>query len=365
MTGVQTCALPIYGLAVEITTFRTDGPTNDARHPDSVVFGKSLKEDCARRDFTINALCIDARFHLYDFYDGLGDLNRKTVRCIGTPENRFGEDALRILRALRFACQLGFMIEENTAAAIHQQVGLLYKLSPERVMKELLMLLQADCCADVLLKYSDVLQVVLPANIFTKPPNDARKAVLMAADRLPGDAALRLSLLLSYREKCEDAPSEPLCGEADRLLCSLHASNALRRKILSILGALPMLPAADEGQLAQTLLKYGKEALQDALSLLTAIASEKQDNHLLESLIMTGEYLTALTKGGLCLSPGDLAVTGDDLLQLGIAPGPFVGRLLGEMVEQVLTRNVPNKRDDLLLWAVRRIRQTAADFSAQ
>ena len=232
-------------------------------------------------------------------------------------------------------------------------------------MKELLMLLQADRCADVLIAYSDVFKVVLPAQIFATSPDDERRAVFLAANRLPGDAALRLSLLLSYREKGDDAPYKALCDEADRLLRSLHASNVLRRRVLSILGALPMLPAADERQLAQALLKNERTALQDALSLLTAVASQKRDNHLLKSLFVTGECLVAMTAVGLCLTPSDLAVTGDDLLQLGISPGPLVGRLLGEMVEQVLTCNVPNKRDNLLLWAAQRISQTKMNFSAQ
>jgi tRNA nucleotidyltransferase (CCA-adding enzyme) len=352
------------GLAVEITTFRTDGPTVDARHPDSVVFGKNLREDCARRDFTVNALCVDARFHLYDFHDGLRDLKQKTIRCIGTPAQRFGEDALRILRALRFACQLGFTIDEITADAIHQQVGLLFRLSPERVAKELLLLLQADSCAAALIAYSDVLQAVLPAQIFAKPPDDARRTVLLAADRLPGDAALRLALLLSYREKGEDAPNEPLCDEAERLLRDLHTSNAFRRRVLLILNALPVLPADNERQLAQSLLTHKKESLHDALSVLTAVASEKRDSRLLESLFKTGKHLTAITACKLCLSPGDLAVSGDDLLRLGISPGPLVGKLLGEMVEQVLIRNVPNERDALLLWAAQRITQPTADLSA-
>ena len=148
--------------AYEITTFRTDGSYSDGRHPDAVKFAKTIDEDLARRDLTINAMALDSAGNIVDPFDGAGDLKRRVVRCVGDARERFREDALRILRAMRFASVLGFSVEEATSLAIHSQAELLERIAAERILVEMNKLLCGQRCKEVLLDYSDVLGIFIP-----------------------------------------------------------------------------------------------------------------------------------------------------------------------------------------------------------
>ena len=142
-TGIEhgTVTVMEHRVGYEVTTYRVDGRYEDGRHPSSVTFTRNLAEDLLRRDFTINAMAYNPRTGLVDRYDGMGDLERRCIRCVGVPEERFAEDALRILRALRFASQLGFSIEEQTLAAMRMMAPRLEAVSAERVRVELVKLL--------------------------------------------------------------------------------------------------------------------------------------------------------------------------------------------------------------------------------
>ena len=148
-TGLQhgTVTVRSGALTCEVTTFRTDGDYPDHRHPAAVTFTRSLREDLARRDLTVNAMAMDMRGTLHDPFDGQADIRRRILRCVGQPEHRFREDALRILRTLRFSATLGFMIEEDTHQALRAQCGDLRYVAAERVREELTKLL---CGTDVL-----------------------------------------------------------------------------------------------------------------------------------------------------------------------------------------------------------------------
>ena len=150
------------GRGVEVTTFRRDGDYLDNRHPDHVEFTGSLTEDLARRDFTVNAIAVNLRGDLADPSGGREDLQARLLRAVGEPERRFGEDALRILRGLRFASRLGFSVESDTAAALHNCAPLLRHIAPERIREELTGILCGGYVREVLLAYSDVLGVFLP-----------------------------------------------------------------------------------------------------------------------------------------------------------------------------------------------------------
>lgn len=150
------------GEAFEVTTFRTDGRYSDGRHPDQVTFAGSIREDLARRDFTINAMAMEKGGRILDLYGGIRDLKGETVRCVGNARIRFEEDALRILRALRFAATLGFAIELSTAEAIHREARLLERVAAERILAEMNKLLCGKGCREILLAYPDVLGVFLP-----------------------------------------------------------------------------------------------------------------------------------------------------------------------------------------------------------
>lgn len=163
-TGLQhgTVTVRQEGLSVEVTTFRADGPYSDHRRPDAVYFSDSLAEDLCRRDLTVNAMAMDRRGVLTDLHGGREDLRRGLLRCVGEPDRRFDEDALRIMRTLRFASVLGFTVEERTAAALHRRAPLLGSIAAERLLSEMDRLLCGRYVLPVLLAYPDVLGVFLP-----------------------------------------------------------------------------------------------------------------------------------------------------------------------------------------------------------
>ena len=157
-----TVTVHIDGENYEITTFRTDGQYLDNRHPENVTFVRELKEDLSRRDFTMNSLAYNYSEGLIDIFGGRDDINNSIIRCVGDPDKRFGEDALRILRALRFSSQLGFSIEEKTSASIHKNAELLKNISAERIMSEFTKILMGKNVEDVLMNYKDVIAVFIP-----------------------------------------------------------------------------------------------------------------------------------------------------------------------------------------------------------
>lgn len=160
-TGIKHGTVTVFG-HYEVTTFRIDGNYSDSRHPESVTFTTDLNQDLARRDFTMNAIAMDKNSAFQDPFNGISDVNAHIIRCVGDPEKRFTEDALRIIRAVRFAAQLGFTIEEKTAAAIHSHCKLLNSISPDRVRNELDKLICGEFCVPVMLEYSDVITAIIP-----------------------------------------------------------------------------------------------------------------------------------------------------------------------------------------------------------
>lgn len=192
-TGIQHGTITVLskGQPVEITTFRSENVYEDHRHPSGVSFSKCIKEDCKRRDFTINALCYNNSEGLIDFFGGIDDLQHKIIRCIGNASERIDEDALRILRALRFAGRLSFTIEEKTATAIHKQKDLLHYISEERIHNEWIGILETNALTSILSEYSDVIQVFIPE--LTK---DNIQHSLTAIYQAPLDANIRMAILL-------------------------------------------------------------------------------------------------------------------------------------------------------------------------
>ena len=196
---------------VETTTFRRDGVYADHRHPEQVTFTPDLTEDLARRDFTVNAMATDLRGTVYDPFDGQADLQEGILRCVGDPERRFSEDALRILRCLRFAAVLGFSIEPETGKALLTCRNLLREMAPERVHEELTKLLCGPWAASVLRRYPDVIGAVLPeilpmVGFDQRNPHhcyDVWEHTLHALDTVPSDPVLRWAVLFHDMGKPE------------------------------------------------------------------------------------------------------------------------------------------------------------------
>ena len=339
-TGLQhgTVTVKRDGKLYEITTFRTEGRYSDGRHPDSVAFVPDLREDLARRDFTINAMAYSAEEGLCDPFGGREDLARGVVRAVGEPLRRFGEDALRILRLYRFAARFGFAIDEATEAAAKQLASHLDCVSAERIEEELNKLLAAPQPGAYL--EPEVLAFVLPE----LPPEELAKA-RKQVDALPAGteqvSARWAALLLPLGEtgarkalkrlKCSNARID---GTAVLVReCGEKTPDALDKCDLCL-------------QAKRLLGRYDLHTVQQLTALWTALAPEEKASF--DALRAEAEALTAQ---GACCRISQLAVNGRDLMAAGAAPGPGLRRVLEALLEEVITGRLPNEKTELLAFA--------------
>ncbi len=303
---------------VEITTYRQDGTYSDHRHPDAVLYTRSLREDLARRDFTVNAMAMDRRGVLQDPFGGQGDLAAATLRCVGDPRRRFEEDALRILRALRFSSRLGFAIEKETAAAMEEKAPLLNTIAGERIFAELCGFLCGKACCSVLKRHSAVLKVLLPEVALWD------EQMLQRLKIAPPEVPLRFAALLM------DAGVE----KASEILHRLKVSTAFRRDVLLLLEEYPKPCAKTKAAVHQRVATIGVNAF---LNLLALWGEQGFYAHTLEEL----------QKEGACLSMKDLAVKGADLQAFGYE-GAAIGAALQNLYQMVITEQQPNDKKVLL-----------------
>ena len=339
-TGLQhgTVTVKRDGKLYEITTFRTEGRYSDGRHPDSVAFVPDLREDLARRDFTINAMAYSAEEGLCDPFGGREDLARGVVRAVGEPLRRFGEDALRILRLYRFAARFGFAIDEATEAAAKQLAARLDCVSAERIEEELNKLLAAPQPGAYL--EPEVLAFVLPElppeeltkawrRIDTLPAGTEQVSARWAALLLPlGEAGARKAL---KRLKCSNARMDGVAALVRE--CGEKTPDAPDRCDLRL-------------QAKRLLGKHDLHTVQQLTALWTALAPEEKASF--DALRAEAEALTAQ---GACCRISQLAVNGRDLMAAGAAPGPGLRRVLEALLEEVITGRLPNKKTELLAFA--------------
>lgn len=333
-TGIQhgTVTVLLGGMALEITTFRADGEYLDGRHPASVRFTDRLTEDLKRRDFTVNAMAYHPITGLVDLFEGEKDLKKHIIRCVGDPEQRLTEDALRILRAVRFASQLNFDIEEPTAQAMHRLRDRLRLVSRERIAAELIRAAAESGAVPALGEFSDVVFAALP----DFPPL-AWINGLKALSRLPaGDAALRMAALLHD------------CGEPalQNTLDSLKQSRAFREEVLALCRHVrkPFAP----GETAVMLAMLGETQLRRLLLLQQAVGvlDEKETAQRLARL-------KAAQLANLPLTLRDLPVNGKDLTAMGLQ-GEAVGDTLHQIHQMVLRSQLPCDRATIIAWLTRR-----------
>lgn len=314
------------GEPVELTTYRVDGTYSDSRRPDSVAFTRTLEEDLSRRDFTVNAMACRRDGVVIDLFDGFGDLSRRCIRCVGDARKRFDEDALRILRALRFASRLDFQLEETTGEAALALREHLNRIAPERLWKELSGLLSGEAAGRVCMEYTPILETVLGLSLSGE--------TAAALSSLAPDPALRLAWLL-YRSKAwEREPPSALARTVSRRL--RMDNRTLHLLTLLLEGMASPLPGAlgDARRLAG---KVGGEAALGLAALHRLAGAEESRCAQLEQVILRGD----------CVTIGQLAVTGETLLAEGIPAGPAVGAMLRRLLELVMDGAVPNERDAL------------------
>ena len=371
-TGLKhgTVTVLLGGLPIEITTFRVDGGYSDARHPDAVRFTPSLTEDLARRDFTVNAMAWSPEDGLADPFGGADDLRNRLIRCVGDPDTRFREDALRILRALRFAAVLGFRIEERTADALHRNRALLDKVSAERIAAELCKLLCGDGVKPILLEYADVLGVVLPEllpmrGFDQRNPHhiyDVLEHTAVVVENVPPEPMLRWAALLHDSGKpatfALDAKGvghffghpKVSAALADAALRRLKLDNATRERVVLLVQYHDVQIEPTEKAVKRALGKLGEEAFFQLLAL-------KRADNLAQSPEYRGrlalcDQLEAIAREILrredCFSLRDLAVKGGDLIAAGLRPGPALGAALDALLDAVIDGRVENERDALL-----------------
>ena len=316
----------------EVTTYRIDGEYHDGRHPDSVEFTPNLLEDLKRRDFTINAMAYSHETGIVDEFGGMEDLKAGIVRCVGRPEDRFTEDALRLLRALRFSAQLGFEIEESTYAAIKTIAPNLAKVSKERVQAELTkLLLSAHPERILLLKETGLSAQIVPGFDAVFAP-----ALFSKLSQLPAEKSLRWAGFLL----CQSTK------QAETVLKGLKMDNETIGNVSRMIeGAKETLPL-EKPAVRRAMSRYTPYQLEGALKLKELMGSPVagEIRRLREEIIRDGD----------CVSLKDLAVKGRDLLEAGVERGPMVGEILNHLFDLVLLHPEKNDRE-LLLKEVRRL----------
>ena len=370
-TGLQhgTVSVTLEGETVEVTTFRVDGTYHDHRRPDQVTFTRSLEEDLRRRDFTINAMALNLRGELRDPFCGQSDLTAGVLRCVGEPERRFEEDALRILRGMRFASVLGLRVEEATAMGIHRCAPLLAQIAPERIAKELMGLLVGARADAVLREYPDVIGVfwpeILPMVGFDQRNRhhcyDVWEHTLHALSDTPPDPIVRCVMLLHDIGKPKtftlDAEGHghfrghPLVSRdlAEEMLCRLKCSNAFRQTVTRLVEWHDRGICQNERTLRRALYSLGEQDLKRLLVIKRAdnLAQAPAFQQRQAELDWAEKELTRLLEERACMSLRDLAVNGKDLTGMGLR-GPEVGAMLETLLSRVVDGELPNEPAVLL-----------------
>ena len=354
---------------VEVTTFRCDGVYHDHRRPDAVTFTRSLEEDLRRRDFTVNAMALGLDGTIRDPFGGRDDLAAGILRCVGEPDRRFDEDALRILRALRFSAVLGLCIEQDTAAGIHKNKALLGNIAAERIQAELFKLLCGKNVLAVLRAYPDVIGVFWPE----VPPMvgfdqrnyhhcyDVWEHTLHAVAAVPPEPEARCAALLHDIGKpatftVDDngvghfrghaSASEKL---ADGMLRRLKCSTEFRETVVRLVAWHDRdIPRTDKA-IRRALGKLGERDLRRLIALKRAdnLAQSPAYFSRQRELDKGEDILDRLLAEDACFSLKQLAVRGDDMKALGLS-GPPVGRMLNALLDRVVDGDVPNEREALL-----------------
>ena len=316
----------------EVTTFRTDGAYSDHRHPDSVHFVRSVSEDLARRDFTVNAMAYSPASGLIDPFGGARDLAAKCLRCVGDPARRFSEDALRILRMARFAASMGFSIEPRTEAAALDQCSVLTQLPVERCRAEFCKMLCGRWAPRVLRGQRLLCAPLVPSAAQTS--ERAWEEAVSAIAAAPDDLCVRLGILCRVV-----APGQlaPLCPDAK----TARTATLLAECAEEPLRALPSVAR-------RWLHRLGAETLQKLVRVQAAFAAARRDRAKQSELVEVAKTLRRALENGACCERAQLAVSGEDALAAGIPAGGEVGAALESLLDRVIEGTLPNERAVLL-----------------
>ncbi|MBO5409406.1 MAG: HD domain-containing protein [Clostridia bacterium] len=370
-TGLKhgTLTVRVNHQSYEITTFRTDGNYTDCRHPEKVTFVSDIKDDLARRDFTVNAMAYHPDKGLMDLFGGLNDLSDKKLRCVGDSKTRFTEDALRIMRGLRFAATYGFSIATETEKAMFQTKELLLKIAPERIIVELKKLLLGEYAENILLSYRKIFGEIVPElvpmfDFDQKNPHHLHdvwthtvKSVVVSKK----DIMIRLAVLFHDIGK----PKTFLIDEngighfhahalrsadiTQTILKRLKLDNYTVDTVTELVKYHDAQIEATEKSVKRWLNKIGPEQLERLLFVKEADA--KSTVYAEEKLKIIREIRSIFSKvmeENACFALKDLEISGSDLILLGIPEGKLIGDVLKKLLSLVIDGEIPNQKEILL-----------------
>lgn len=355
----------------EVTTYRVDGLYEDGRHPKEVTFTSRLEEDLKRRDFTINAMAYNDDERLVDAFGGMRDLNYHLIRCVGDPKERFSEDALRILRAVRFSAQLAFPIEPETAEAIKSLAPNLEKISAERIQAELVKLLVSDHPERIQDACElGITKVVLPewddmVGVKQNTPHhkyDVAAHTVHALQNVKNDKVLRLTMLFHDMGKpvmktTDENGRDHFKGHAiaseqiaKTVMKRLKFDNDTIRKVTKLVAYHDYRMEPTGVNVRRAMHEIGVELFPYYLAVRladTKAQSSYERRGKLENIIQIRELYRNALRNKECVTLKDLAVTGTDLINLGIAPGKELGTLLNELLDMVIEDPAWNQKGKL------------------
>lgn len=371
-TGLKhgTVTVIIDAMPLEITTYRIDGNYSDNRRPNKVSFTKSIKEDLARRDFTINAIAYNPEVGFIDYFNGREDIDNKIIRAVGNPEERFNEDSLRILRGLRFSSQLGFKIEKRTADAMFSQGDLLKNISAERIASEFIKTLTGENVKKVLLDYTEIFGVVIPEilsmkNFEQKTPYhiyDVLEHSLIVTENVFPVTHLKLAALLHDSGKPQAfSIDEKGIGHfyghpdksviiAEEILARLKFDNFTKERVGLLIKYHDVPIEPTEKSIKRWLHKLSPELFFELIELKKA-DNIGQNPEYRSRQAELGEILEIAKKiigQAECFSLKHLAINGDDLIATGIPEGKEIGKCLNRVLQLVMDGELKNDYDSIM-----------------
>ncbi len=371
-TGIKhgTVTVVIDGEPLEITTFRLDGEYEDNRHPKSVTFTSNLGADLGRRDFTVNAMAYSKMTETVDLFGGQNDLKNKIIRCVGDPDRRFNEDALRILRALRFASALDFEIEEKTAQSLLKNCALLGNISEERIAKELLKLVCGKGAKRILTDFAPVLFEILPElqpmykNSHDNPHHcyDIYEHTLIAVESIDPEPTLRFAMLLhdcgkpAVKKFDENGVAhfyghQRISAEISaQILARLKVSNKFRDEILFLVSNHDRWELYENTEkMPRYLSKFGLDGVLKLLKVMRAdvLAQSPEYRYRLDQIADAEEIAKNLAAQKPCLSLSELQINGRTLMDIGIPQGRKLGAVLAQLLDEVIDGVTKNTQEAL------------------
>ena len=374
-TGIKhgTVTVLIGGEGYEVTTFRIDGEYSDHRRPDGVTFTRELSEDLLRRDFTINAMAYSEGTGLVDLYGGVDDLKKGIIRCVGNPDDRFNEDALRIMRAVRFGAQLGFDIDEATRTAAAKHAAELSQVSAERIETELTKLLVSPHPEKIMDMYElGITSVVLPEfdRMINTPQNtpyhrfDVGRHTIEVMKNVPASKVMRYAALLHDVGKPDTRTTDNNGqdhfkghakvseGIAETVLKRLRMDNDTIRDVKNIVlwHDFGLKGGITKKSVRKMLSKMGKEYFDFYVQIKRADIMGQSDYRADVSIDILNQIIVfhdEIIEEGNALTISDLAIGGKDLIEMGIKPGPEMGEILRQLLDRVLEEPELNTKENL------------------